>query len=258
METEGTGKGAWSLTGTEDSDDWHYDPQFECPRVDFPTCPICGADGSLTDEHVPPDLLGGAVLTRTCPECNNRFGTYEDALLKHAEQRYTMALRSPGLRGERRISDVILRRDSDGRLLLSTWNGFWPSWTDPMFTEEGWEFQLERPCPCRAYASVLKSAYLAACTLAPEAVAVPGDWPVAELVRRQLVAWRDAHDEHLVLSPWFNRLHVRYHAPRLERPAVLLCQATHRETGERRQVLRLGWQLVIDWPIDAARLTIAS
>jgi hypothetical protein len=90
--------------------------------------------------------------------------------------------------------------------------------------------------------------------MAPEAVTHPGQWPVAGRLREQLLKWRDARDEHLALAPQFNRLHVRYNAPRVEKPAVTLCKATHRETGEHRQVIRLGWQMVVDWPIDAARV----
>lgn len=257
MRTEGDGEVSWRLTGSVQTDRWTYEPLAECTRVDFPVCPICRSADGLTDEHVPPEIVGGSVLTRTCGKCNNKYGTYEDALAKRTEHRYTMALRGPGLLGTRRLSDVIVRFDGTGGQLISPWNGSWPEWAEPAFAEGGWEFQLERPCSCRAYASVLKSAYLAACTLAPDVVTEPGSWPVAELVRQQLVRWRDGRSDHLTMDSRFNHLHVRYNAPRLDAPAVLLCRATDRDTGEQRQVFRLGWQLVVDWPIDATRLLLA-
>ena len=253
-QSEDLGAVSWHLTETSSSDRWTYDPVAIATRADFTVCPICLSDGELTDEHVPPGPLGGSVLTRTCRACNSTFGSYEDALLRRAEQRYTMAVRGPSVRGERKVGDVILRRDDAGRLMMTTWNGCWPDWFDEVLASDGHEFQLERPCECRAYAAVLKNAYLAACAMAPEVVTYPSSWPIADLVRQQLLAWRDAGDKHLTLAPRFNRLHVRYDAPRVEKPAVTLCQATHRETGERRQVIRLGWQLVVDWPIDAARV----
>jgi hypothetical protein len=74
------------------------------------------------------------------------------------------------------------------------------------------------------------------------------------LVRAQLVAWRTPTDQHLLIDPMLKRLSVRYNAPQRTTTKVALCEATHRSTGELRHVIRLGWQLAIDWPVDAARL----
>ena len=41
----------------------------------FDRCPICG-DPATEDEHVPPQSIGGEVMTRTCGPCNHRFGSY--------------------------------------------------------------------------------------------------------------------------------------------------------------------------------------
>lgn len=248
----------WRRAHDESSDGWAYEPIVIAERTDFPNCPICGSGENLTAEHVPPERLGGRVLTVTCRECNNAFGSkYEDDLLKTAEDRFTLAVRGAGLRGERRIADVVLRSDGAGRLLLSTWNGAWPAWFDPAFAGVGHEFQLEAPCRCRAYVAMVKNAYLAACVLAPDAV-TSSRWPVAERLRQQVLMWRNSSEQHLVMSARFNRLHVRYDAPVLDEPSVSLCLATNRTTGDRREVLRMGWQLVIDWPIDAARVEIGT
>ncbi|WP_163188083.1 HNH endonuclease [Cellulosimicrobium sp. SL-1] len=253
--TEGHGLLTTRLTKTEDEDAWVYEPLLVAKRTDFGVCPICGGEENLSDEHVPPGRLGGSVLTQTCKTCNNYFGSMEDALLKRAEERYTLAVRGPGFRGERRVADVILRLDENRHIMLSTWNGDWPEWTGPMFTDPGYEIQLERPCQCLSYAAILKNAYLAACALNPAIVEQPERWPVAQLVRRQLSNWRNrGSGAHRTLDPPLRRLHVRYDAPMAQAPGVTLCTATHRESGEQNHVIRMGWQLVVAWPVDAARL----
>lgn len=253
--SEGAGGMATRLTPTPEVDQWEYHSIMEAARADFDRCPICDAPGPLTDEHVPPAPLGGSVLVQTCSRCNNTYGSFEDALLKRAESRFTMGVRGPGFRGERSIPDVILRRSADGDLVLTTWNGFWPDWADPLFREQGHEFQLERRCDCLAYAAMVKNGFLAACALNPGIVTDPQAWPVAQLLRRQLVAWRDTpNGAHLEVAEGLLRLHVRYDAPQQDVPRVELCEARHRETRQQIHVLRLGYQLVIAWPIDAAQV----
>lgn len=243
----------WTL-GAQTDDPWEYESILTIPPRHFGTCAICGADDALTKEHVPPERLGGKVHTTTCERCNHVFGTFEDALLRRAEDRYTLAVRGPTIRGERRVGDVIVRQDASGNRMLTTWNGDWPPWIEGVFQGGGHEFQLEGVCHCKAYASMLKSAYLAACTLIPDAATDGEGWPVARLVRNQLIRWRDAPARHLAISVAFQHLHERYDAPLVTDPAVTLCRATNRVNGDRRIVLRMGWRLVIDWPIDAVRL----
>lgn len=116
------------------------------------------------------------------------------------------------------------------------------------------EIRFEAPCHCGAHAAALKSAYLAACALAPVIVTEPERWPLADEVRCCLWGWRDAVG-HLAQPSLFKSLHVRYTAPPADTLAGVPCEATHRDSGERRQVLRLGWQLVTDWPVDAASVS---
>lgn len=243
----------WTL-GPQGDDPWVYEPILTIPRRDFDACPICGVGSVLSKEHVPPERLGGKAHTTTCERCNHVFGTFEDALLRRAEERYTLAVRGPAIRGEQRVSDVVIRQDARRNWMLTKWNGDWPSWIEEIFRGESHEFQLEAPCHCKAYASMLKSAYLAACTFIPDAASDGKAWPVARMVRNQLLRWRDAPAKHLTISRTFNHLHERYDAPRVTDPAVTLCRATNSVTGDVRTVIRMGWRLVIDWPIDAVRL----
>jgi HNH endonuclease len=47
-------------------------------RVFFERCPICLSSGSMTAEHVPPEVIGGRVMTSTCDRCNNELGASID------------------------------------------------------------------------------------------------------------------------------------------------------------------------------------
>lgn len=245
------------LPGTHGEDPWSYLPVAQIGRLDFDTCPICLSSENLTNEHVPPEKLGGGVLTRTCQPCNNIFGVLEDGLLARVEGRATMHLRSAVLPdGERRVKNVIVRQAENGTLMLSTWNGWWPPHVGDVLERLGdFSYRFEIPCDCVAYAAIIKSAYLAAC-VALGRIPAPETEPVASALRAQLLRWRDSTDPHLKMAPYFNRLHVRYNAPIREDSAVTLCEATHVETGVKHEVLRLGSQLVIDWPIDAAQITV--
>src|SRR5690348_5394269 len=40
----------------------------------FDFCPICLSPEPRSREHVPPESLGGRVLTRLCEKCNNGLG----------------------------------------------------------------------------------------------------------------------------------------------------------------------------------------
>ncbi|WP_343448823.1 HNH endonuclease [Micromonospora oryzae] len=62
------------------------------PTGDYYACPCClvaytreaVAAGLLTEEHVPPQALGGKGLLLTCKDCNSNSGTHFDA---HAQRR---------------------------------------------------------------------------------------------------------------------------------------------------------------------------
>ena len=46
----------------------------------FDLCPICLDPEPTSEEHVPPQSLGGRVMTLTCNRCNNDLGTAENEL----------------------------------------------------------------------------------------------------------------------------------------------------------------------------------
>lgn len=50
-------------------------------RVEFDRCPICLSPAPTSEEHVPPESLGGTKTTLTCAPCNNGFGSHLEAVL---------------------------------------------------------------------------------------------------------------------------------------------------------------------------------
>ncbi|SNT07669.1 hypothetical protein SAMN06309944_1984 [Micrococcales bacterium KH10] len=243
--------------GAHEDDPWTYTPWLRIDRQDFDRCPICLSAGELTKEHVPPARLGGSVLTLTCKRCNNVYGGFEDGLLARVEHRATMHIQSAALPGgEARVKNVIVRQAENSAYMMSTWNGWWPPHIGEVIEGLGqFRYRFEHPCDCVVYVAIVKSAYLAAC-VALGRIPEPETEPVATAVREQLLRWRDSDDPHLKTATHFNDLHVRYNAPIREDSTVTLCEATHLATGMKREVLRMGSQLVIDWPIDAAQIAM--
>jgi hypothetical protein len=86
-------------------------------RFDFPVCPICLEPDPDVAEHVPPESLGGRVMTRTCRRCNHDCGTAEDQLRSFIDLEATVhAQTSDGSVMGRRAarSPCVRRRSGDG------------------------------------------------------------------------------------------------------------------------------------------------
>jgi hypothetical protein len=86
------------------------EPLAALPPRDFEICPICRAAPPTTEEDLPPNSLGGSVMTRTCQRCNSGLGTRLERDLSHwfhnvlPDARFT----SPGIRGARRAGEVVV------------------------------------------------------------------------------------------------------------------------------------------------------
>lgn len=85
------------------------------PRFGFPVCPICLDPNPDEAEHVPPESLGGKVMTWTCKKCNNDFGTAEDKLRSFIDLETTAHIEAtdgsvPGKRAAK-----VAFRSSEGR-----------------------------------------------------------------------------------------------------------------------------------------------
>src|SRR6266487_3704358 len=76
----------------------------------FESCPICGAPAT-DDEHVPPESIGGKIMTRTCGPCNHRLGSHVEADLAdwHDNALTLPRFGSAGVRGDRSSGRILWR-----------------------------------------------------------------------------------------------------------------------------------------------------
>ncbi len=232
--------------------------RFEVSRQEFDFCPICLSESDLTVEHVPSQRLGGRPLVPTCKECNNKFGSkFENDLLRLSEERFALRFRGPGFKGERVVKDVVIRESDQGETMMTPWNGSWPDFIQILFDGgSGYEYRIEHSCECRGYVALLKNGYLAACAAAPQSVQKTKRWPVTELVRLQLLKWRDSDDDHMTMHPGFRKLKYGYNSDALviEDPGIHGFLAVDRSTNSADVVLKMGWKLWIQWPLDAVSI----
>ncbi len=161
-------------------------------RFNFDQCPICGSKDGLTAEHVPPDSLGGHKQTRTCGPCNHRLATLAEADLAawYQQKLLQVTVAHADVRGERRVSSITVWESTEGEFLLGVQR------PDPAIHQmlvAGGEIALdfEEADPLRYQVAMLKHAYLAACLHLRE---IPQS-PVADAIRLELIALRDAPDQ---------------------------------------------------------------
>lgn len=153
------------------------------PPVRFDRCPICLSAGPLSDEHVPPKSIGGSVMTSTCEECNNRFGSVlEGALTDWWEDAMcSVSLGHKDVPGRRKTSRVLARQTDSGAFVLYLEGRIDPAISEHMLPDATVEMSYTPPDPHRYRLAALKSAYLASCVLTrsiphtPEAAAIRGE-----------------------------------------------------------------------------------
>ena len=152
----------------------------------FDRCPICG-DPATTGEHVPPEVLGGRVMTRTCGPCNHGFSSLETVLGDWLDD----AIRGPqfqsaGTPGARRCGLIQVRRTAAGEPLLILDGACDPA-LDDILQRGAAGLLFARPDRRLYSLALLKHAYLAACMK----FGVP-EGKAADQVRRDLIAARNA------------------------------------------------------------------
>lgn len=156
----------------------------------FDRCPICLEDKPTSKEHVPPQKVGGGVMTRTCSTCNNLFGQkYEGELLRwwdYSFNRYSVT--HPDLQGKRTLKNVMLRETLEGEPVvffdLDQDSDVWQA----MRSDTPFSSEFSPPDPDLWRVAALKSAFLAACILRGEVV----ENDEGRRVREYLLAARDA------------------------------------------------------------------
>jgi hypothetical protein len=162
------------------------------PRF-FDACPVCGDDPTEA-EHVPPQSIGGRVMTRTCAPCNHKLGSNVEAdLVDWHDGALTLPrFSAPVVAGARRSSRILYRLASDGSFVLFV-DGTGDAAVREMFESGQVDLQALWPDTNRSRLGLLKHAFLAACLHAG-----PLNGPDVDAVRADLIAARDAEGRRAV------------------------------------------------------------
>jgi hypothetical protein len=211
---------------------------------EFESCPICG-QAATDDEHVPPESVGGKVMTRTCGPCNNVLGSRVEADLTDWYDNALVLPRfaAPGVQGNRSSGRILVRTNDAGDFMLLM-NGRYDRAIAGMLNSGQVDLMALRPDENRYRIALLKHAYLAACMK----FGVP-QGRVADDVRRDLVAARDAVDRWTVPRSRlaFGLTVLRRHEPlSIVVPPVVWATAYEGATSYEG-VLLAGW-VFSSWP----------
>lgn len=208
----------------------------------FPLCPICLEPDPDKAEHVPPESLGGKVMTWTCQKCNNDFGTAEEQLRGFIDLETTAHIEATdGSARGRRAAKVALR-SSEGRpagmFIRSSATGF-----EEILATGPSKLSVQPLNMPLVHASLLKHAYLAAC-LTNRQIPMTAE---AERIRKVLLAARNRDADDLAVAQvalgfepdvfW-----IEAHGA----PPVLLKEV--QQDGVLRWFFMLGGRFGVQWP----------
>jgi hypothetical protein len=212
----------------------------------FGHCPICLTPKPTSREHVPPESLGGRVMTRLCEKCNNGLGArVEPELLDWRDDAMRNVRASAGnVLGNRKLPRVLYRQTADGQFVLVPEGKFDPALGD-MLRHGEFSFQYVPPDANRYRLAALKHAYLAACL---QRMAIP-ETPTAEAIRRDLLAARDATSNQRVptgsYAPHFP-LRKTYKQPHGPSAALVLLEDPN---SPPEFWILLAGTLLVPWPM---------
>lgn len=222
------------------------------PRFGFPVCPICLEPDPDEAEHVPPESLGGKVMTWTCKKCNNDFGTAEDKLRSFIDLETTAQIEATdGTLPGKRAAKVAFRSSQgrpNGMFIRSAATGF-----EEILGAGSGKLSVKPLEMALVHASLLKHAYLAAC-LTNRQIPMTTE---AEQIRAVLLAARDREADALERTQkvlGFEPAVGWIEAPGA--PPVLLTETE--ETGELRWLFMLGGRFVVQWPFKDLQPVLAG
>jgi len=135
---------------------------IEVEPLTFPVCPICLQPDPDVPEHIPPQSLGGRIMTMTCRRCNHDFGTAENELRSFIDLEATVRVKaSDGSVMGHRPAKVALR-SSEGRATGAFVRSAAPGFNEALRSGSS-ELTFRPPDKALVMAAGLKHAYLAAC-----------------------------------------------------------------------------------------------
>ncbi|MFE3884554.1 HNH endonuclease [Streptomyces lydicus] len=215
----------------------------------FDRCPICLTPEPFSKEHVPPEALGGAVMTSTCHRCNNQFGSLlESALIDWWEDAIgSVSFSHADVPGARRTARVLQRQTDSGEFVLLLDRGRMdPAITERMIAEAVIEMAYSPPDPRRYRLAALKSAYLGACLLLKS---IP-ETPEAVAIRDELMSVRDLPRRQ---RPAISRLCAELSLAKSQGPAapgeIALVRTRPADGSAPELAISLARTLLVAWPI---------
>lgn len=214
------------------------------PRF-FESCPICGDDATHA-EHVPPESMGGRVMTRTCGPCNNGLGSKVEADLVdwHDGALTFPRFSADGVLGARRSKRILYRLTREGAFVLIVDGNIDPAVRDML---EGGQIDLRALLPNinRARLALLKHAFLSACLQVGLLKSAEADAVRAELIAaRDSGARREVPPSSLAIGLTVLRSHD---GPLLDWPVV---HAFAEMDGRRTDGVVLGGTTFVSWSSD--------
>jgi hypothetical protein len=222
------------------------------PRFDVAVCPICLAADPEVAEHVPPESLGGKIMTLTCDRCNHDFGTAEDQLRRFVDLEATAHIQATDdlVRGTR--SATVALRSSEGRPTGAFVRSSAPQFDDILNSGSGELTVKPLDMPLVA-AAALKHAYLAACLCNRE---IPTT-DEADRVRAVLLAVRDRNRESLMgalIALGFEPTFGWIETPGI--PPILLLETENDD--DLHWVFLLGGRFILQWPFKDVAPVVAG
>jgi HNH endonuclease len=217
--------------------------------IRFDRCPICLVADPNTDEHVPPDAVGGSVMTSTCERCNTHFGSvvepdlvdwWEDAL-------QDVRLAHDDVIGPRRAPRILNRqKDSGEPVLVFDRGGFDPAIRKQMRLGGAFTMTFSPPSPQRYRLAALKSAYLASCVLLGT---IPTS-PEADAVRAELMSVRDLpRRQPFEGGPIAGGLRLERSNGPAAPGEIAMVRVRSMEGSEPEFAISLVGTLLVSWPI---------
>jgi hypothetical protein len=216
----------------------------------FDRCPICLEPNPTSKEHVPPESVGGAVMTLTCLRCNNDLGSRVEAdLTAWCDDSMMAWFANDSVPGKRRLPPLLIRQTKDGNPVLVMAPGGMDS-AIPAMLDRGGEIEATYRLPDmdRVTLAILKSAFLASCLFLD-------DLPETELsaaIRKELLEVRDrSRKEPLTLGPMavataFGKLQGA--DPKPGEVALVLFTPPGKKTPEL--YISLARVILVRWPLE--------
>ncbi|WP_166792702.1 HNH endonuclease [Cryobacterium algoricola] len=220
---------------------------MEIGYLEFGECPICLETTPGTREHVPPQSIGGNVMTRTCEPCNSKFGSLYEPHLQTWYNGSTGHIRisSGDVLGRRHGGEYLVRETVDGKPVL-----FSTGYVDPSFQQMLLKGKFEITYPLfddvAFRLAAIKTAYLAACLFLKMVPRTDN----ADALRAELVAARDhPGDGVFALSPFLESIRVRRTAANPVPGEIAFVQMLHADDSIT-YAISFNRVFSVDWPLD--------